>query len=736
LLRAVKFLLSAAVVLAFAAIPLTAQAPAKPLTVEAIFGHGSLTGRPPSGLTWSPDGKRLTYLEGGELLELDPATGSKSVLVSHAKLEALAGGKATETDSDHRDRYKMANCIWSPDSKHLLFDSNGRLWLFDLKTGTGIQVGFAGEGSGDDPKFSPNGESISFVRDHGLAVVRVKDADTPTTMVASTPNGTTLNGEVDWVYLEELEARSNYFWSPDSKSLAYLQMTETNVPAYPITDWIPTHAITDMQRYPQPSDPNPDVRVGVVSAGGGKTVWVKLPIKAGQDYIPRFGWVDRKTVWIETLNRDHKHRAIWFANASSGQAHSVLELGDDKFIDDGYDVSLGQGTMVLANWSDGHNHLYLYSYDAANPETTTAKLERQLTKGDFEVGAVLRVDHEGKVIDYASNEGNPQEQQLWQVSFSGERKQLTSGEGSHSGNFAPVGGAFVETHSSRIEPPAMRLCAEAGKCNVVWKAAALEGYQLRAPEQLAVKASDGTTLYATLLLPEGSAAATVPLIVNPYGGPGPQTVGNRWGDSALLFDELLAQHGFAVLHADNRGGGMRGRAFAQAAYHNFGPVQLEDQLTVVDAALKQFPQLDPKRLGWWGWSWGGTFTLYAMTHSDRFRAGVAVAPVTDWKNYDSIYTERYMSLPADFPEGYKDFSVVNSAAHLKGRLLLVHGTGDDNVHIENTVQFVQKLIEAEIPYDLQIYPRKTHSIAGADVRQHLYNRIVAHFEEYLKPAAQ
>ena len=736
MLRAARFLHFAVVALTFASIQLTAQAPAKPLTVEAIFGHGSLTGHPPSGLTWSPDGKRLTYLEGGELLELDPATGKQSVLVSHAKLAALAGGSATETDSDHRDRYKMANCMWSPDSKHLLFDSNGRLWLFDLKTGTGIQVGFAGEGSGDDPKFSPNGEYLSFVRDHGLAVVRLKDADTATTMVAAAPNAATLNGEVDWVYLEELETRSNQFWSPDSKSLVYLQTNEEAVPDYPITDWIPTHAKVDPQRYPQPGDLNPDARVGVVSAGGGKTVWVKLPIKAGQDYIPRFGWVDRKTVWIETLNRDHKHRAIWFADAANGQAHTVLELSDDKFIDDGYDVSLGEGTIVLANWSDGHNHLYLYSYDAANPETTTARLERQLTKGDFEVGDVLRVDHGGRVIDYTSNEGNPLERQLWQVSFAGERKQLTSGAGSYSGNFAPVGEAFVETHSARMEPPTMRLCAGAGRCNVVWTGQSMEAYHLRAPEQLEVKTKDGTTLYATLLLPVGSTAASAPLIVNPYGGPGPQTVSDRWGDSGLLFDELLAQHGFAVLHADNRGTGMRGRAFAQAAYHNFGPVQLEDQLTVVDAALKQYPQLDPKRLGWWGWSWGGTFTLYAMTHSDRFRAGVAVAPVTDWKNYDSIYTERYMSLPADFPEGYKDFSVVNSAANLKGRLLLVHGTGDDNVHMENTVQFVQKLIEAEIPYDLQIYPRKTHSIAGADVRQHLYNRIVAHFEEYLKPAVQ
>jgi dipeptidyl-peptidase-4 len=210
-------------------------------------------------------------------------------------------------------------------------------------------------------------------------------------------------------------------------------------------------------------------------------------------------------------------------------------------------------------------------------------------------------------------------------------------------------------------------------------------------------------------------------------------VDNHWGGDGFLFDELLAQHGFAVLHTDNRGTGHRGRDFAQAAYHNFGPVQFEDQLTVADAALAKFPQLDPKRQGWWGWSWGGTFTLYAMTHSDRFRAGVAVAPVTDWHNYDSIYTERYMSEPADFATGYKDFSVITNAAKLHGHLLLVHGTGDDNVHIQNTVQFVQQLIVNNIPYDLQIYPRKTHSIAGAEVRPHLYNRILAQFETYLMP---
>jgi dipeptidyl-peptidase-4 len=713
---------------------LTAQDATKPLTVEAIYAHGSPTGNPPEGLTWSPDGNHLSYLDDGELMEIDPATAKPHVLVSRAKLAALSGGSDSEQDRDHRDRYKMASYIWAPDSKHLLFDSDGRLWLYDLRNGTGIEVGFTGSASGDDPKFSPNGEAISYVRDHGLVVLRLRDPGTPAITVAPASNPGILNGEVDWVYLEELDVRSNYFWSPDSKSLAYLRMDETSVPKYPITDWITTHATVDDQRYPQPGDANPDVRVGMVGAQAGKTVWVRLPIKAGQDYIPRFGWVNPRTLWIETLTRDHKHREIYFADRATGIAHRVLQLSDDKFFDESYDVTLGAGQMVLTDWADGHTHLYLYRYEEDNPGGTTAKLERQLTKGDFEVGNVLGVDFSKRQIEYESNEGNPLEQGLWQVGFDGERKLLSAGAGTHEGNFAPGGFAFVDKRSTRMAPASLQLCQTGGKCSMFWMGSSLNGFQLQTPEQLEVKAHDGETLYATLLLPKGMmSAASVPLIVNPYGGPGPMTVANSWSDS-LLFDELLAEHGFAVLHADNRGMGKRGRGFAQAAYHDFGPVQLEDQLTVVDAVLARYPQLDEKRLGWWGWSWGGTLTLYALTHSGSFRAGVAVAPVTDWRNYDSIYTERYMSEPADFPDGYKEFAVVNSAAKLKGHLLLAQGTGDDNVHMENSIQFIQKLIEAGIPYDLQVYPRKTHSIAGPDARAHLFNRILAHFEEYLKPA--
>lgn len=744
--RAVRPLLAFAAVAVFPAVAgfsvaaLRAQNAAVPLTVETIFAHGPLAGKAPEGLTWSPDGKHLTYLDGGELIDLDPATGKPHILVSRSKLGAVSGGSATEQDRDRRERYGMASYFWAPDSKHLLFDSDGRLWFYDLGNGTGIQIGFTEAASGDDPKFSPNGQSVSFVRNHGLSVVRPEDLNIPGAFpVASAPNATTLNGEVDWVYEEELDVRSNYFWSPDSKNIAFLQMNETDVPMYPITDWIPSHATVAMQHYPQPGDPNPDVRLGVVGSSGGHVNWIRMPTKPHQDYVPRFGWVDRHTLWMETVLRDQKHRYIDFIDAGSGQGRQVLEITDDKFLDDNYDVFVDDGNIVLSSWKDGHNHIYLYHYDPRSPMAAASAEAKQLTTGDWDVTGISQLDARRKLIYYASNEGNVLGQQEWQVGFDGQRKQLTTGEGYHEVNFAPDGQAFVDKYSTRMTPPRLSLCHVGGKCQMFWASGGLERYGLRAPEQLEVKAADGATLYATLLLPPGSTSTgspagpgSVPLIVNPYGGPAAQGVMDRWGGDSFLFDQVLAQHGFAVLHADNRGSANRGRDFAQAAYHNFGPVQLTDQLTVVDAALARYPQLDKKRLGWWGWSWGGSFTLYALTHSDRFQAGVAVAPVTDWHDYDSIYTERYMSQPADFPSGYQDFSVVNSAAKLHGGLLLVHGTGDDNVHIENTVQFIQKLIEAGLPYDLQLYPRKTHSIAGPDVRTHLYNRILSHFEQYLR----
>ena len=713
---------------------LSAQAQ-KQWTVTDIYGSGAQADRGPGEMTWAPDGSRAIYIgDNGDLMEMNPSSGKMSRLLSREKIAPIMNAQLSEKDRDHRARYNEPDYIWSPDSQHLLFDTNGTLWEYDLKAGTGVDVGHTGQGSGDDPKFSPNGQFISYVHDHNLYVGR---PSVPAIPVTNTHDPTLLNGEVDWVYLEELDVRSNYFWSPDSKQLAYLQMNEAAVPQYPIVDWIPTHAGVDMQRYPQPGDANPGVRVGVVSATGNKTTWIKVPIDVGSDYIPRFGWVDPSIVWIEVLTRDHKHLNLYFADAHSGDCRLVLAQNDDKFFAESYDVDFfAPGEFLITSWRDGHTHIFYYSYDTANPLAAPAQPVRQLEDGEYEVKSIESVDTKAKTVYYISNENDPLQSQIWSVKLDGTGKARVSKEdGVHNPNFADGTSVFVDRHSDLTTPPALSLCHGDASCQPIWHGEPPKSYPLVKPEILKLTAADGkTTIYASLLLPPGQTSpASVPLINNPYGGPGAQNVRDTWGGPNSFFDQLLAQHGFAVLHVDNRGMGGRGRDFEQAAYHNFGRVQLSDQLAAIDQVLEKYPQLDKNRLGWWGWSWGGTFTLNAMSHSDRFKAGVSVAPVTDFRNYDSIYTERYLGLPAQYADAYNEASVQETAKNLKGHLLLVHGTGDDNVHFANSIQYIQKLIDAKIPYDFQPYPRKTHSIAGPVAHTHLFERILWHFETYLKP---
>ena len=720
-----------------------AQRAAMPWTVPEIFGHNAAQGSaPPADTSWAPDGMRYTYKDDKqELVSVDPRTGKNTVLISATGLAQTARREVNEKDRDHRERYSQASYQWSSDGRELLVDQDGTLWLDTIATGTLRQVGDSEQGSGDDPKFSPDGNAVSYLHDHSLYVVKPGQAPVALT---ETKDPALLNGEVDWVYLEELKVRTNYAWAPDSAHLAYVQMNESAVPSYPIEDWIPVHATAEMQRYPQPGDPNPGVRLGIVAATGGDTTWVDLPIRAGQDYIARLGWVDAHTAWAETLTRDHQHRAIYFADAATGKARQVFAEADGKFLDDAYDVQFyAPGAFLLTSWRDGHMHLYRYGYDPASPLAGEARLAQQLEHGGYEVGEVLSVDIKANAVYYASTEplsggdqGDSRQVLLWAVGLDGTNKRpISATPGNHHAGFARGTASYTDMASSSTAPPVLSMCTVGGACRQIWHAVIATTHATNAPVMLELKAADGkTTLYASLTLPRGQdTKATVPLINNPYGGPGSATVQDKQGGATHSFDELLAEHGFAVLHVDNRGMGFRGRAFAQAAFHDFGKVQLADQLAAIDQVLARYPQLDPKRLGWWGWSWGGTFTLNALTHSDRFRAGVAVAPVTDMRNYDSIYTERYLGLPAENPKVYDAAAVLPVADHLKGRLLLAHGTGDDNVHIENTIQFVQKLIDADIPYDLQVYPRKTHSIAGPEARTHLYSRIVAHFEMYLKP---
>jgi dipeptidyl-peptidase 4 len=722
--------------------PLSHAQATHPWTVPEIYGHeGSLTGDPPEGISWSPNGRRATYIaDSGDLMEISPADGQPKKLIPYEKISGLLNANISERDRDHRNRYDEPDYIWAPDSLHLLFDTDGELWIYDLQNGTGVQVGNSGMQSGDDPKFSPNGQYISFLRNHNLFVQR-PNGSTPATALTKTDDSTMLNGEVDWVYLEELDVRSNYFWSPDSRQIAYLQMNEKQVPEYPIEDWLTVHSTVDEQRYPQPGDPNPGVRVGVVSANGGATHWLKIPGDYGNDYIPRFGWVDARSVWVETLSRDHKHMNLWFADTKTGDVKMVLAQTEDKYFTETYDVQFVSGNQFLiVSWRDGYRHIYRYTFNPANPLGAEAQLANQLESGPYEVTGIKAVNERTKTVYYVTEEGNPLSSQIWAVNLDGSnRHKLSMTPGDHDPDFPDAGTAYIDTYSERMTPPTVAYCTSDGACKPFWHSTPLAGHTLRAPEELTLTAADGKTeIYGTILLPANKTAAkSVPLIVNPYGGPGVGETTNRWRGKGFFFDQLLAEHGFAVLHVDNRGMAGRGREFEQVCYHNFGPPQFADQMAAVDQVLAKYPQLNPQRMGWWGWSWGGSFTLYALSHTDRFLAGVSGAPVTDFRNYDSIYTERYLGLPSEDKASYDRDSDLLNASNLKGHILILHGTGDDNVHFENTVQYIEKLIQAGIPYDYNIFPRKTHSVAGTKDQTELFSKVLAHFERYLQetPAA-
>ena len=720
----------------YSAVAQKSEAPTHPWTVKEIFGSDSLTGNPPSGISWSPDGSRATYIaDSGDVMEITVPDGKLRKLVDASKITGLLSANISEKDRDHRNRYDEPDYIWSPDSKRLLFDTNGELWLYNLSKGIGLQMGNTDMQSGDDPKFSPDGESISYLHDHNLYVLPAQKTGRPLALT-DTHDGTILNGEIDWVYLEELNVRSNYFWSPDSKQLAYLQMSEGQVPTYPLTDWIPVHTTVDEQRYPQPGDQNPSVRVGVVNANGGSTHWLKIPLNEGNDYIPRFGWVNPHVVWVEVLTRDHKQMNLYFADTRTGEVKLALAQTEPKYFTMTYDITfVGGNQFLILSWCDGFTHTYRYTFDSGNPLSGGAQLANQLESGPYEVSEVKTVDEETNTVYYLSSEGDPREQQVWAVQLDGSgKRRVTKTQGVHDPDFPAKGGSFIDTASNSMTPPSVSYCTAQGDCKAFWTSQPVAGHTIVPAEELTLKAADGvTTLYGTLQLPvNATAPASVPLIVNPYGGPGVGTAKNEWHGKRGFFNQLLAEHGFAVLEVDNRGMAGRGRDFEQAAYHNFGPPQFADQMASIDQVLAKYPQLDPHRLGWWGWSWGGSFTLYALTHSDRFLAGASVAPVTDWHNYDSIYTERYLGLPSENPDVYRDDSVQNSAKDLKGHLLILHGTGDDNVHFANTIQFIQRLIDEGIPYDYNVFPRKTHAIAGPTAQTELFNRLLVHFETYVK----
>jgi len=613
----------------------------------------------------------------------------------------------------------------------LLFVRDDNLVLFDLRTQSSKQL-LLTNAPVKDPKFSPDDRWVSFLRDHNLWVISL--SSNKETQVTRGGNEDFLEGELDWVYPEELDLHTAYWWSPDSARIAFLEMDERPVTKYPLVNYLSYTGEIETKRYPTAGGANPIVRVGVASVGGGKPRW----INTGSDtdvYLARVTWLpDAKRLAIERLNRAQNRLDLMLASAESGDAQVILTETDKYWVNVSDDLYFFADSHRFL-WSSertGFRHFYLYDIGG--------NLIEQLSHGDWEVTGLEGVDEDRGIIYFTSTEKSPMESHLYRLSIADKKiTRLTQEAGTHTINLSPDAGAYADTYSNSMTPPRQDLYRSDGSRVATInenRVAELAEYHLSPVEFFTVPADDGTPLDAMIIKPpDFDPAHEYPVIVWVYGGPHAQMARNVWDGPRFLWHQMMAQKGFLIFTLDNRGSAGRGHAFETPIYHHFGKVELADQLAGV-SYLKSLPYVDASRIGIWGGSFGGFMTLTALFNAgDVYKAGFASAPVTDWRQYDTIYTERYMGKPQNNPEGYEQSSPVTRAAQLKGKLLIAHGTGDDNVHFANSMELANKLIQADKYAELAVYPGRGHSISDPAARIQFFHRVTRFFLESLAAPA-
>jgi dipeptidyl-peptidase-4 len=708
------------------------------LTVERIYSQPSLSGRLTQGIAWTPDGKQLSYFVDtppgriqkarSELWIADASTGEGHLLISSDKLESLLPAEKGEvTQATGLGRRAPSRYEWAPNGTAILFESSTALSWFDLKTETGRTL-LSGKEIIADPKISPDGRFVSFVRGHNLWLVNVGDGKER----ALTQNGREeiRKGELDWVYPEELDIKTAYWWSPDSSAVAFLEMDENKVSQYPLVNFSSYDGDAEMERYPAAGGANPAVRVFATSINGGEPRVMDTGAENDM-YIPRVNWLnDSKHLAIQRLNRQQTVLELLIAESDNGKSRVALTEKDQYWInvsDDLYFLKDGK-RFLWSSERSGYRHLYVYGLDG--------KQLTQLTKGDWEVSAVEAVDDTKGIVYFTATEKSPLERQLYRVNFDGSGfARVTKDDGTHHVNFAPNAAAFVDTYSNSMTPPRQDLLRTEGSRIATInenKVAELAEYHLSPVEFLTVKSHDGIPLNAMMIKPVGfDPAKKYPVLVYTYGGPHVQVVLNAWGGSTFLWHELLAQKGYIIFALDNRGSGGRGHLFEEPIHFRLGAQEMSDQRDGA-AYLKSLPYVDANRIGIWGWSYGGHMTLHAMFEDpEDFKVGFAGGPVADWHYYDTIYTERYLGLPQKNDESYEESSPVKNAGNLKGKLLIAHGTGDDNVHFANTLSVIDKLVEAGKYVEVMAFPGRGHGVSDPPARRVLMQRVTQFFLDNL-----
>jgi dipeptidyl-peptidase-4 len=726
-------------------------AAADELTISRIFGDPALSGPTPRAVQVSPDGRRVGLLRGRDddqrqldFWSYDVADGVLKRRIDSKQLapaEQLSDAERARRERERiADFHGIVDYKWAPDGHHVLFTLSGSLYLFDLDATAANPLHQLTHGGAPvlDPQLSPGGRYVSFVRDQNLWVIEL--ASGVERQLTHDGGGAVHNAEAEFVAQEELDQSSGYWWAPDDSAIAYKRFDESAVPIAKRFEVYADRVEVVEQRYPAAGDPNVRVQLGIVAPGGGDTRWVELG--ADRDiYLARVNWTPTgKALAFQRLTRDQHRLDLVLVDAATLSQRLLLSETSKTWVnltDDLHFLSQAP-TFVWSSERDGTRQLYLYGLDG--------KLQHPLTTGAWAVDELLAVDEAAGVVYFSANRDAVIDRQVYTARLDGgnaaQPQRISRGDGWHEAQFAkdaPRATLYVDTYSNPDTPPQVSVNGPDG-ARLAW----IEENRLDAhhpywpyrdghvtPEFGHISAADGQDLHYELMKPPGfDARRHYPVFIDVYGGPTVQQVQRRW--NSHFFDEYMARQGYVVFMLDNRGSARRGRAFADPIYGRLGEIEVRDQLAGV-RWLQQQPWVDAHRVGVFGWSYGGYMTLMLLAKgSDLIAAGAAVAPVTDWRLYDTCYTERYLRRPADNPQGYADSGVLSALDGLRSPLFLAHGMADDNVLFVNSTRLMSALQQRGTQFELMTYPGAKHGLSTPQMKTHVYTAIQRFMDEHLK----
>lgn len=622
--------------------------------------------------------------------------------------------------------HPMKDVDFSPDRRYVIIPGNGRLvwrrsteanyYLYDRQSES-IQPLTKGQQPQSNVKFSPDSRKVAYVMAHDLYVLDL-DRD-KTRRLTSDGSPGIINGQADWLYEEEFSLTRAFEWSPDSESILFLQFDQRHLQVYPLVDELAHYPHITSVRYPKVGERNSYLRLGLVAVRRGRPRWFDLGPE--QDiYVPRIFWTGRpQEAAFYRLDRRQRNLELVLLDLRTGSTRTAARQSDPAWVDlPAKPDFLNDGGFIWTSEQSGFRHIYRLSLDVGQPQA--------LTSGQWEVTEIIEVDLGRGEVYFTGKKDGTEQQQVYVVSVEGsEPRRLTTAGGWNTIGLAPDHQHYILWRSTAGTPRQVSLHATESGERVHWLAEhslpALKG-EGPAWALFTLTTSDGTKLNAALLKPpDFDPSRRYPTLIYTYGGPGSQAARDRWAGERGLWHYYLSQQGFIILMADNRGTGGRGKAFTSLAYGDIGRWPLHD-LQEAARWIGRQGWGDPDRIGLWGWSFGGYATALAMSGAPNlFKMGMAISPVTDFRLYDTAWTERYMGLLADNAAGYASTNVLEHVGGYRGGLLLIHGTGDDNVHAQNSWQLIEALVDRNQPFDLMFYPNQRHSLP--DVRYHLYQRM-------------